>query len=128
MGRRPTNYQQVNERGAYVQIQSSKNIKVTMGLQYQDVTNPDAHVPDRLKVSPSWPKANVLIKIGQHLYPSEIVEWPTVQALVKDGILTIGAFMNDANENVKTEKTNLIDAINVVEKESQKSLSDIAGE
>ena len=40
----------------FVQIQSDVTIRVTTGLQNKDVTNPDAHVPDRLKVNPEWPK------------------------------------------------------------------------
>lgn len=73
-----------------VRIQSTKTIKVTSGLQLLDVTNPDAHVADRLKVSAEWPKLTVLIKEGVGEYPAEIIEWPTVKALVKDKIFTIG--------------------------------------
>ena len=71
---------------AYVRIQSSRNIRVTMGLNCQDVTNPDAHIPDRLKINPLWPKLSVLIKQGAGWYPSEIASWSTVKALVDDGI------------------------------------------
>lgn len=72
-----------------VQIQSSITIRVTCGLQNKDVTNPDAHVPDRLKVNPEWPKHQVLIRKGIKKYPAEIKAWPSVQALAKDKILTI---------------------------------------
>lgn len=67
----------------FVRIQSNETIHVTCGLQNKDVTNADAHVPDRLKVSATWPKATVLIQKGAHMYPSEIVEWATVKALAK---------------------------------------------
>lgn len=73
-----------------VQIQSSVTIRVTTGLQNKDVTNPDAHVPDRLKVNPLWPKHMVLIRAGVHYYPVEIKEWPSVKKLAEDKILTIG--------------------------------------
>lgn len=73
-----------------VQIQSSITVRVTCGLQHQDVTNPDAHVPDRLKVAPLWPKHTILIRQGAHSYPAEIKEWPSVKALANDKLLTIG--------------------------------------
>ena len=75
----------------FVQIQSSVTIRVTTGLQNKDVTNPDAHVPDRLKVNPEWPKHQVLIRKGAYRYPAEIVEWESVKALANDKILTIGS-------------------------------------
>ena len=73
-----------------IRIQSTITIKVTGGLQHLDVTNPDAHIPDRLKVSAEWPKCTVLIKKGVGEYPAEIKEWATIKALVKDKILTLG--------------------------------------
>ena len=75
----------------FVQIQSSVTIRVTTGLQNKDVTNPDAHVPDRLKVNPEWPKHQVLIRKGAYRYPAEIVEWESVKALANDKILTVGS-------------------------------------
>lgn len=82
-----------------VQIQSSTTIRVTTGLQNKDVTNPDAHVPDRLKVNPLWPKHMVLIKAGVGLYPVEIKDWPSVKKLAEDKIITIGQEVEqDADE------------------------------
>lgn len=75
----------------FVQIQSDVTIRVTTGLQNKDVTNPDAHVPDRLKVNPEWPKHQVLIRKGAHRYPAEIADWASVKALAADKILTIGS-------------------------------------
>lgn len=74
----------------FVQIQSSTTIRVTTGLQNKDVTNPDAHVPDRLKVNPLWPKHMVLIKAGIGYYPVEIKDWPSVKKLAEDKVITIG--------------------------------------
>ena len=74
----------------YVYIQSTMDITVTAGLQNEDVTNPDAHIPDRLKVNPVWPKMRIMIEQGRHIYPKLIAEWDTVKSLVKAGILTIG--------------------------------------
>lgn len=88
----------------FVQIQSSITIKVTTGLQNKNVTNPDAHVPDRLKINPEWPKCQVLIKEGAHNYPAEIAQWPTVKALAADKKLTIGAV-------VKLDKLNEDEAV-----------------
>ena len=73
----------------FVKIQSKVNITVTPGLQNMDVTNPDAHVPDRLKVQPTWPKAAVDIHEGIDVYPAYIAEWATVKALEKDKIITL---------------------------------------
>ena len=74
----------------YVKIQSSMNITVTSGLDYKDITNKDAHVPDRLKVAALWPKKSVLIRQGQHWYPEVVAKFKTVKQLVNQGILTIG--------------------------------------
>lgn len=104
-----------------VRIQSSRSITVTSGLQYQDVTNPDAHIPDRLKVSPSWPKNSVMIKRGVGLYPVEIKSWKTVQALARDGILTIGEEVDDDSEGVAKIKTE-----NVKSVKKSKSLEEIS--
>lgn len=86
-----------------VRIQSTKTIKVTCGLQHLDVTNPDAHVPDRLKVSAEWPKCQVLIKQGVGEYPAEIIEWATVKALVKDKVFTIGEEVEVTTDEQKKE-------------------------
>ena len=82
----------------FVKIQSSKTIQITAGLQCEDVTNPDAHVPDRLRVASRWPKLSVLIREGVHWYPSEITEWNTLKALEKQKILTVGEFSDTCDE------------------------------
>lgn len=88
----------------FVQIQSSITIKVTTGLQNKDVTNPDAHVADRLKVNPEWPKHQVLIREGAHRYPAEITNWPSVKALANDKILTIGSISEVAESELNDEE------------------------
>lgn len=115
----------------YVRIQSAKTINVTIGLQCQDVTNADAHIPDRLKVNPLWPKASVLITSGVGIYPSEIVEWPTVKALITDNILTIGEYLDEPIANdMATVKQSIIattEEINTARKTKRaQSLADIA--
>lgn len=122
----------------FVQIQSDVTIRVTTGLQNKDVTNPDAHVPDRLKINPEWPKYQVLIKQGAHKYPAEIAEWPTVKALAKDKIITIGsvseldesemndtekAMFNTVSEATKEFRMQSVDETKVVEKKTKKSLT-----
>lgn len=124
------------EKKPYVTIQSNVTIQVTPGLQNKDVTNPDAHVADRLKVSPSWPRAMVLILKGQHRYPSEIAEWPTVKALQKDKVLSIGTFVDEPDEEVAAKKEDLAEALADINKEDEapveepkgKKLSDIIAE
>lgn len=124
----------------FVQIQSSVTIRVTTGLQNKDVTNPDAHVADRLKVNPEWPKHQVLIQAGAHRYPAEIVEWPSVKALATDKILTIGSIeevdesnldeLEQKDLNTVSEATKEFKMPNVEQKRSNKktvTLSDLAG-
>ena len=111
----------------FVKIQSSATVRVTSGLQYQDFTKQNSDVPNRMKVAPEWQNAMCLIKMGQHVYPSEIIEWPTVKLLQKDGVLTIGEFVDDAEDEVVKNKTELNDAVESI-KSKTKSLSDIAGE
>lgn len=89
---------------AYVRIQSKVNIGVTCGLQYKNVTNPDAHIPDRLKINPSWSKLTIDILEGSHYYPSEIVEWNTVKRLQQDKILTIGEFTDEPEFDLERAK------------------------
>lgn len=72
-----------------ITINSTETITVFSGLGNKDVTNADAHVPDRLKVSPTWPKESVQILKGVHEYEDYIKEWPAVKALIKDKILTV---------------------------------------
>ena len=91
----------------YVRIHSNTNIRVTPGLQYEDVTKRDSDLQDRLKVNPLWPTAIVYIYKGSYLYPSEIAEWETVKALAKDKILTIGEFTDTEEGDVEAKKENL---------------------
>lgn len=103
----------------FVRIQSNETIHVTCGLQNKDVTNADAHVPDRLKVSATWPKAIVLIQRGAHMYPSEIAEWPTVKALAKDKVLTIGEFTDECDDQTVIQKKNELNmAMEEIKRES----------
>lgn len=119
------------ERKAFVRIQSSQTINVTCGLQNKDVTNPDAHVPERLKINPLWPKCTVLIKEGAHWYPSEIVDWPTVKTLQDEDILTIGEFSDEPNEtskDIQAEKKMVQNQMERINKEIGGSLADLANE
>lgn len=123
----------------YVIIQSKVNIKVVPGLYYEDVTNADAHVPDRLKISAVWPKMSILIKEGVGTYPSYITEWPTVKALANEKIITIGMYTDSAdNEEVIAKQKLDLEIKEAEEKMKTKivsstvkksaSLSEIAGE
>lgn len=86
-----------------IRIQSKVTITVTAGLQYKDMTNPDAHVPDRLKVSAEWTKNTVQILEGVGEYPEEIISWPSVKALIKDKILTVQTISNEEVEETVEE-------------------------
>lgn len=110
----------------YVIIQSSIDIVVTAGLQNEDVTNPDAHVPDRLNVKPIWPKTRVQIYKGQHTYPSVITTWNSVKSLANSGILTIGMDVESADEKVVELKDDLERVLEKTKKSSKvKQVSDI---
>lgn len=87
------------KKAKYVKIQSTMNITVTGGLEFKNITNKDAHVPDRLKVAAMWPKKVVLIRQGQHWYPEQVAKWNTVKTLVEKGILTIGEKSSDIPED-----------------------------
>jgi hypothetical protein len=111
----------------YVYIQSNTSIVVTAGLQNDNVTNPDAHIPDRLKVNPVWPKLRVMIKVGRHIYPSLIVEWNTVKSLVKDGIITIGEEVDNPNDvKVEEKAKDLKDELKKIKKVTDIKLEDVA--
>lgn len=109
----------------FVQIQSDVTIRVTTGLQNKDVTNPDAHVPDRLKVNPEWPKHQVLIRKGAHRYPAEIAEWASVKALAKDKVLTIGS-AEEVDES-KLDELEQKDLNTVTEAKTEFKMLDIKG-
>ena len=117
----------------FVTIHSKITINVTAGLQLEDVTNPDAHVADRLKVNPLWPKTKVLIKEGVGVYPAYIAEWNTVKLLQKDKYLTIGEYLDTAEAEVVATKEKLdLEMKDVEEKTGKKkkevNLAEIAGE
>lgn len=107
-----------------VRIQSSMTITVTSGLQCKDVTNKNAHVADRLKISPEWPKYSIQILEGVAEYPAEIAEWDTVKALVDAGIMTV---TNVIEGNAKQEDIEKAQALKVKESK-KKSLDEMIGE
>ena len=109
-----------------IRIQSTKTIQVTCGLEHQDVTNPDAHVPDRLKVSAEWPKCMVLIKAGVGEYPAEIAEWATVKALAKDKIITIGEAIEATTDEQKQTVEEFEHKEASIRKRKSKSLDEIS--
>lgn len=119
----------------FVRIQSTTNVYVNPGISYKDVTNPDAHVPDRLKVNPTWVKARVLIKAGVGYYPAEIINWNNVKALINNQVLTIGGTFTEDQINGDDKNTalaaqkNLDAALKEIETKSTKrktSLKEIA--
>lgn len=106
----------------FVRIQSEIDITVTGGLQNVDLSNPDAHIADRLKVNALWPRLAVRISRGAHWYPSEIAEWNTVKNLQKDKLLTIGEFSDSCDESgVQDSKEKLVMSINEVKEEMAKA-------
>lgn len=83
----------------FIRIQSKKNITVAAGLQSINMSNKNAHIPDRYNVASAWVGTRVLIREGIGYYPNEIKDWDAVKALVKDGILTLGIEVDEVPEN-----------------------------
>lgn len=103
----------------FIQIQSKMNIGVTPGLDALDISEKDAHIPDRLKVQALWPKLTVNIKDGVGIYPEMIKNWNSVKKLAEKQIITIGKVVEeqDANEDEKQVAKDL--KINMDEVKSQ---------
>lgn len=107
----------------FIRIQSTKTITVTPGLQYEDYTNYDSDIPNRLKVSASWPKASIQIREGVDLYPAVIREWDSVKALVNAGIFTIAESIEEPSEKKVEESNKLNAALEKIEEASKKAPS-----
>lgn len=110
-----------------VRIQSSMTITVTSGLQCKDVTNKDAHVADRLKIAPEWPKYSIQILEGVGEYPAEIAEWDTVKALVEAGVMTVSQVNEGSAKKEDIEKIQAVKAEKKLEKKT-KSLDELTEE
>jgi len=91
----------------YVQIQSDVTIEVNPGLLNQNMTKEDSDIADRLKINPIWPKFGILVKKGQHIYPSEVADWHSVKMLVKNKLATIGQYLDTAPSEVVAMKKKL---------------------
>lgn len=121
-----------------IRIQSDVTITVTCGLQHKDVTNPDAHVADRLKVSAEWPRHTVLIRQGAHFYPAEIKDWNSVKALANDKVLTLGEEKEIDESQLSEEEAKFVNTAKEAKEEFEtedggkrrrrRSLGEIAGE
>jgi len=94
----------------YVQIQSDVTIEVNPGLLNQNMTKEDSDIADRLKINPIWPKFGILVKKGQHIYPSEVADWHSVKMLVKNKLATIGQYLDSAPSEVVAMKKKLENA------------------
>lgn len=90
----------------YVKIQSQRNIQVTGGLSFLDMTDPKQAVANKLKVQPLWSKEKLKIRVGSAWYPSYITEWPTVKSLNKQGVITIGEFADTLPDDIPNEEKN----------------------
>lgn len=87
----------------YVKIQSQRNIQLTGGLQFLDMTDANQPIANKMKVQPLWSKEKLIIKAGSNWYPSYITQWSTTKALNEDGIITIGEFADKLPANVTAE-------------------------
>ena len=55
-------------------------------------------------------KFSVLIKKGQHIYPSEVADWHSVKMLVKNKLAIVGQYVDDASSEVVAMKKKLENA------------------
>jgi len=89
----------------FIKIHSSKNIGVSPAIRYVDATRFDSMNPNRLNVQQYWSQSIVDLKEGSHYYPALIEKWDTVQALARDGIITLGEKTdNCGSEQAEAEK------------------------
>ena len=95
----------------FVRIQSDREIEVYEGLQYIDMTNPDAHVADRLRVSSAWVQTRVHVKQGTGYYPACVQNWAVVKNLRDKGIFTIGEELDEVDDEYANEAYNRIQRV-----------------
>ena len=89
----------------FIRIESKMNITVTTELAHMDVSEPDAHVPDRLRIAPQWQHTTVDIKQGTGYYPAYIKDWNSVQVLSKANVLTLGEEVDECENQQQVEET-----------------------
>lgn len=82
----------------YVQIQSNVTVVVPRDLAFKDLTNHKSDVPNRMKIGATWPKVKITLLKGAHYYPAEVAEWNIIKNMVKDRLVTIGAYSDDCKE------------------------------
>lgn len=122
----------------FVIIQSTKNISVTKSIKGIDRTNYNSHTGNNLNVAPMWTKNVVDIREGQHRYPAEILDWPSVKMLEEKQVITVGKIVDDANEEEKaaaetfeaasTEIQNAIEADETKKRRRRKKSDDSSDE
>lgn len=88
----------------FIRIESKMNITVTTELKHMDVSEPDAHVPDRLRIAPQWQNTTVDIKQGTGYYPAYIKNWNSVQVLSKANVLTLGEEVDECEGQQQVEE------------------------
>ena len=112
----------------YVQINSSINITVTPGLNYQNATDKTLQIANKLRINPLWQKLAIDIKVGVHWYPADIAEWHSFKTLSDKHLMTIVKFADepDNSEDAK-EKEEAKDIKKKFDVQKQ-TLEEIAGE
>lgn len=87
--------------GKYVKIQTNKPFRVFSGLQTVNTTTNSEAIKDRLNVEALWPELFVILKEGVWYYPSVVKTWPSVQNLSQSEHITIGAELDDIQDDEK---------------------------
>lgn len=109
----------------YVQIQSTRPIYVTSGLGLKNVTANNTNRENNYKVKPMWPKTTILLEEGQHLYPSIVASFKSVQALVISKVATIGNEVDEIPESEKPRMRELLKKLKPLIDKLQESKEEI---
>ena len=99
----------------FVIIQSQKDITVTKSIKGVDRTNYNSHTGNNLNVAPVWTKNVVDIRVGQHRYPVDILDWPSVKMLEEKRVITVGKIVDDAEEKEEAAAKEFEEATATVE-------------
>lgn len=93
-----------NSSEKFVKIGSMETLIVTPNLDYLNRTDNNPANPNKLKVIPTWTRKEVKILKGFNWYPAKILEWNTVQALIKSGKINVGEVTTDINKKANGEE------------------------
>ena len=105
------------KKTGFVYLNSEVTVRVYPGVFYENATQPDTRIGDRLKVIEKWSKYGVLIKAGSNVVSAEVAEWPTVKAMIEK------KKMNVVGETDSTEDASALKSKEIAEEASKEEAS-----